>query len=353
MSSPLVSICVPNLNTRSFLEERFDSIFRQTFQDWELFVYDSYSDDGSWEFICEIAKRDKRLRIAQGPREGVYPAWNECLRHTRGDLVYIATSDDSMALDLMEKMVAALEQHPQCELAHCPLKIVDEHGETFAGLSWPESTVFADGVTDFIGKPHVRHAPYDGLTQITGRQVVLAVNQLLIRRSIFSRIGDFSNRWGSVGDFHWEMKAGLVANTIFVPNTWASWRSRPAQATASVDFFSEKHHEKIEEMIRDAVAACENQLPAVVSHQVITSLLDRARDLRTYYSELRERDSVMRRRLFQAGQLCIGPASVRDEILGRFLGRPKWPDNAAEEIRLWLQSLGLQPVVASSLEMTA
>jgi glycosyltransferase involved in cell wall biosynthesis len=47
---PKVSISVPNLNTRPYLPERFETVFDQTFQDWELVVCDSYSDDGSWEF---------------------------------------------------------------------------------------------------------------------------------------------------------------------------------------------------------------------------------------------------------------------------------------------------------------
>src|SRR6185436_8243728 len=119
--TPLVSICVPTLNSLSFLKERFDSIFQQPFQDWELFVYDSYSDDGSWEFIQKVAAGEKRIRTMQGPRKGPYPAWNECLRQTRGELVYIATSDDSMAPDFLEKMAGALEEHSDCEIAHCPL----------------------------------------------------------------------------------------------------------------------------------------------------------------------------------------------------------------------------------------
>src|SRR5215470_560971 len=109
--APLVSICVPNLNTLRFLEERFDTIFNQTFHDWELFVFDSYSDDGSWEFIQELAKKRQRMRTAQGPREGPYPAWNECLRRTTGEYVYFATSDDAMAPEFLEKMVAALDEH--------------------------------------------------------------------------------------------------------------------------------------------------------------------------------------------------------------------------------------------------
>ena len=40
MSQPLVSICLPNLNTRPYLEPRIESILAQTYRNWELIVSD-------------------------------------------------------------------------------------------------------------------------------------------------------------------------------------------------------------------------------------------------------------------------------------------------------------------------
>lgn len=342
---PLVSICVPNLNARPFLVERFQSVLDQSLQDWELFVYDSYSDDGSWELIQDFAKKDSRVRIAQGPREGPYPAWNECLRNTSGKYVYIATSDDSMAPEFLERMVTGLVANPDCDLAHSPVVVVDDRGEAVKDRPWPDITAFADGIGDLASVSHIRRAPYDGLVQLTGRHVVFSITQLLIRRSLFSRIGTFTNRWGSVSDFNWEMKAGLVANTIHVPNTWATWRSHPAQLTARVDGHSADYARKIEEMIQDAVRACERHLPAAVLTGIRSGMLERAKELRTYYSILRgHRDRALARRFFQASQMVIGPKPVRSEIHNRILGRPKWSDNATIEIRQWLESLGLRPL---------
>lgn len=337
--TPLVSICVPNLNTLPFLRERFESIFQQTFNDWELFVYDSHSDDGSWEFIQEVARTDKRVRIAQGPREGPYPAWNECLRQTNGEYVYIATSDDSMSPDFLEKMLGALDKHRQCELAHCKLAIVDERGKTLPKL-WPECTVFADRSPELVETPHVRYAPYNGLLQLTGKHTILSITQVLIRRSIFSRIGDFPNRWGSISDFNWEMKAGLVANMVHVPNTGATWRLHSRQATAAQDFTSAEYFRKIDDMIHDAVLTCEPYLSPAIKGAVTNNVVERARELRAYYRALRQ-FSVLRRRLFQVDQM-LRVKPVRREILGRVLGEPKWTDNAATEIRQWLESVGLQ-----------
>ena len=348
--TPLVSVCVPNLNMRPFLKERFDTIFDQTFQDWELFVYDSFSDDGSWEFIQQLARHEPRMRIAQGPREGVYPAWNACLRETTGEYVYIATSDDTMAPDFLEKMTAALGRHRDCELAHCRLVIADERSADEQGMTWPEGTVFADGIPELLQVPHIRRAPYDGLIQLSGRHAVLSITQLLIRRSIFERVGLFPDRWGSASDFNWEMKAGLVANTVYVPDTWATWRLHPNQATvASRQISPDGYFRKVEDMIRDAVSECKAYLPPVVASG-LDSHVDSTRELRAYYLALRKlRDHRVRRALYQFSRLLAGHTAIRREILGRVLRRPKWTEVSATEIRRWLESLGLKPLAACDL----
>jgi len=105
---PLVSICLPTLNARRFLAPRMASILCQTLTDWELIVCDSYSDDGTWEYFRQF-KDDPRVRLYQVPKEGLYAGWNECLRRCRGEYVYIATADDTMAPECLERMVAALE----------------------------------------------------------------------------------------------------------------------------------------------------------------------------------------------------------------------------------------------------
>jgi glycosyltransferase involved in cell wall biosynthesis len=57
---PAISICLPNLNNRRFLAERLETIFRQTFTDWELVVVDNHSEDGAWHFFQEQAARMPR-----------------------------------------------------------------------------------------------------------------------------------------------------------------------------------------------------------------------------------------------------------------------------------------------------
>ena len=341
---PKVSICVPNLNMRPFLEERFASIFGQSFQDWELLVYDSYSDDGAWEYIRELSIHEKRMRVWQGPRQGTPASWTPCVREACGEYVYIATSDDSMAPDCLEKLVAALEEHSDCDLAHCILVPVDKDGAPLAQRPWPHTTVLAASIPELRHlQRHVRRAPYDGLLHLTGNLVYLSITQLLIRRSLFDRIGGFEAQWGSIGDVNWYMKAGLVANTVFVPDTWATWRAHPTLATASVNSRSAENAQRVEAMILDALLKCESYLAPEVAAGLRHRWLSLTSNMRSYYSGLRIRPNVLNRRLFQASQ--IHKKAVRSEIINRLRGNPTWDARFTAEMRSWLESLGLGPVV--------
>jgi len=172
-----VSILLPNFNNRPYLEERIRTIFGQTYSDWELIIVDNYSDDGAWEFFQELAKTDSRVRISQAPRQGMYANWNNCIRLARGEYVYIATSDDTMAPGFLEKMVTALDEYPECDLAHCKLKIIDENGKPHPTLNWDKfycTTYFGD----IIEQKHIRLAPHDGLLHCGVKTVYTSITQL-------------------------------------------------------------------------------------------------------------------------------------------------------------------------------
>jgi len=338
MDAPLVSVCLPSLNTRPFLQERVDTIIGQTHRNWELIVIDSFSEDGSWEFFEKLEQADRRVSIAQVPR-GLYAAWNRCIERAKGKYVYIATSDDTMALDCLENMVAALEEHEECDLAHCPLVILDKNGAKVDAPEWRDNAIFAFGMPKLMTQMHVRRAPIDGLLHLAGRMVYQSITELLIRRSLFDRIGGFRDTWGAIGDLYWDMKAGLVANTVHVPDTWASWRMYDTQGTASVNYYSVEHEQKVAEMIREAVQECALYLAPEILAGLKNHWLELSSEMRAYYSGLRNRPGFLERRLFQASQ--IRKKTVCAELLGRVSGKPKWPERAPAEIRHWVESLGL------------
>jgi len=342
--NPTVSICVPTLNTRRYLAERFETIFDQSFRDWELLAYDSYSTDGSWEYIKDLSFVDPRIRAWQGPRDGTPGSWTPCLRQARGKYVYVATSDDTMPPDFLRTMVAALDAHPECDLAHCRLRAIDQVGRESEDW-WSRDSIFSRSSGPLTRQRHVRRAPFDGLLHLAGTSVYISITQLLIRRSLFDRIGFFESTWGSIGDFNWSMKAGLAANALHVPDTWGGWRVHVSQATAGVDIGSAAHLHKIEAMIENALEACWDLLPSSIRGRLRREWAPEAQQLRAFHRGIAERQSAGRRRRFVALQLLAGAAPAWRHANSKLFSHASWPDSYCRSVQQWLDSVNFGPAL--------
>ena len=224
---PLVSICLPNLNTRPFLAERMESILSQTVKDWELIICDSYSADGAWEFFQKFTG-DPRIQIHQVPRAGLYAGWNECLRRARGEYIYIATSDDTAQPQLLERLLQPLDRNPAVDLAVCNFQEIDQHSQPvirpprpaqrFLG-EWLETPSLRNGKTEFL-----LHAAFTTTIWVT-------ITSVLFRRRLLQKTGLFRTDLGSGGDEEWSLRAALASDIAFVPDRLATWRIHSAQAT--------------------------------------------------------------------------------------------------------------------------
>lgn len=340
---PKISICLPNLNNRRFLQERLETIFRQTFQDWEIIVVDNFSDDGAWEFFVEQEKKEPRMRISQAPREGMYANWNNCIRMAKGEFVYVATSDDTMPPDCLEKLVAALEQHPECDLAHCPLRKINENGQPIDTQWWATRSIFALSSPTLLTASHVRKAPFDGLLHLGGESVYISITQLLIRRSLFNRIGMFEGRWGSAGDFNWNMRASLVANTAHVPDTWGGWRLHPSQATQQAGGGTLAYRQKIEEMIDHALENTRGKVPADINTLLQNGRRDYFRKRWEFEHAFQERSNLASRIAYLLREMVSGSAMAWCYFGRRISGVRGWPDPPIEVVRQWWDSWNFPP----------
>lgn len=343
MSTPRVSICLPNLNTLPYLPERIATIEAQSFTDWELLVYDSNSTDGAWEFFCELAAKDSRMRIWQGPREGTPASWTPCIREARGEFVYIATSDDTMAYDCIEKMVRALDRNPDCDLAHCPIKIIDENGEPGQDW-WSANSLFVKSSGTLAASYHKRIAPFDGVLCMLGDNVYTSATQLLIRRSLFEKIGYYERFWGAVGDFHWNLRAGLASSTVHVPDTWGGWRVHQTQATAGVGLGSIAHQTKIDDMIENVLYNLDDYVDARYRGANFEPFEKRAREVRCYLREHGQLETVADRRGFVIRQALSGNGLAWRHLASMLPGRTGWPRGANEAVQSWFDHAVLIPL---------
>jgi glycosyltransferase involved in cell wall biosynthesis len=332
---PLVSVLLPNLNSRRFLEERLHTILDQTLTDWELVIVDNYSDDGSWELFQTFAKQDSRFKISQAPREGMYANWNNCLRLARGDYIYIATSDDTMSPDCLETMVSALEAHPECDICHTGLKVIDEEGQEIVGW-WRANLPLP--LHELVSRPHIRLAPYDGILHCAVT-VIISMTQILIRRSVFDKIGIFRTDWGSEGDLEWGIRAGFVCNIVHIPETVATWRVHANQATATVDFSSSAPWARLCGMVNAALPILQQYDPDFYKRINSKRLLFPYRRQQFKYG-FKEQYTWFHKMIFLAKFSVLSPGVVKEFLWERFTGNMLHNDNFTY-IQRELKRLGL------------
>jgi glycosyltransferase involved in cell wall biosynthesis len=261
MKPPLVSVCMPHLNRRPFIEERIETVLRQTCEDWELIIIDSGSDDGSREILERYVTQEPRIRLSQAPRDGIYTNLNRALEVCRGDFIYIAPSDDTMTPHCLERMVDAMQQNPDCGICHCCLEIIDENGVPASGddawENWPMQQFFGD----WADIAHVRQAPHDGLLHFYCGNVYTSLTQLLVRRRVFHQLGVFRTDCGSRADCEWGMRVGLNENVVHVPEKLATWRRHAEQATRPDDLRLATATGEFHRMVRMAIKSLRSRNP--------------------------------------------------------------------------------------------
>lgn len=106
--APLVSVIVPNYNHAPYLRERLESIYGQTYQNIEVILLDDLSTDESCSILSEFAEiypKNTRCHFNSANSGGVFHQWKKGLELARGDLVWIAESDDYCSKNFIEENV--------------------------------------------------------------------------------------------------------------------------------------------------------------------------------------------------------------------------------------------------------
>jgi len=229
----LISICLPTLNAREYLEERIESIFSQSVTDWELIVCDSFSNDGTWEYLQQF-KDDPRVRLHQVPKEGLYAGWNECLRRANGEFIYIATADDTMYPDCLERLTRPLRLHKEVGIAVGGVDLIDQAG-----------VLISSGVRQIhqFLEPHTKNA----WCRIHGDTAFVmltafgwglgSVTGFLFRRSLLdsNKAGFFPIDLSFMGDCEWALRAVLSMDVVWTSHPVATWRQHSGQASKPKD----------------------------------------------------------------------------------------------------------------------
>ncbi|MBE7382498.1 MAG: glycosyltransferase [Leptolyngbya sp. SIO1E4] len=127
-SSPLISVIMPVYNSLRYLDFAIESILQQSFEDFELLIFDDGSTDGSRERLQQYAAKDPRIQLFLREHGGLTLLLNEGLQKSKGKFIARMDSDDIAMKNRFEIQLKFLTQNPDCVAVGSEILRIDPSG---------------------------------------------------------------------------------------------------------------------------------------------------------------------------------------------------------------------------------
>ncbi len=193
---PAVSVVIPTYNRAPLLRRALDSVFGQTFRDFEVLVVDDGSTDDTAATVAGCG--DVRVRyLRQAQNAGVAAARNRGLREARAELVAFLDSDDEWLPDKLALQVALFRDAPE------------DIGLVYTGVE----SVRDDGRRT-IERPRCRG---DVFREMLAANVVHGGgSNVMIRRAVVATVGFFDEQVAAIEDYHYWLRIARFFRIDFV-----------------------------------------------------------------------------------------------------------------------------------------
>lgn len=137
-ADPAVSVVMAAYNGAALIGETLDSLWAQSFRDFEVIVVDDCSTDATLEVLR--ACRDPRLRVIAAERNaGPVRSRNRAFAEARGRYVAGLDQDDICRADRFERQVAYLDARPDIALVAASAAILED-GAITSSIKSPVTT---------------------------------------------------------------------------------------------------------------------------------------------------------------------------------------------------------------------
>ena len=114
---PLVSILMANYNNGKYLKEAIQSVFDQTYTNWEVIIVDDASTDNSWDVIKDLSKKHNNIYSYQNIKNlKVAATKRRATELSNGEICAILDPDDTLLNTAIEKHLAIYLNNPNCSM---------------------------------------------------------------------------------------------------------------------------------------------------------------------------------------------------------------------------------------------
>ena len=219
--SALVSVGLPVVKTH-YLDASLSQCLKQTYKNIEVIIVNNASNEKTKKEIKSVVDgyNDKRIKYYENENAQLpmVENWNKTLSYSEGKYFSLLCDDDKWDVHFLEKMVSLAETHPETNLFHSRVLIINENDKP---IELTTTCYEKEDYLDFI---------YHRIKRLRSQ----FLSDFFVRTSEIKKIGGFiymPDGWGS-DDVTWFTLA-VNGGVAYTPETLYYYRTNPFSYTNS------------------------------------------------------------------------------------------------------------------------
>lgn len=171
----LVTIIIPTFNRANLLQEALNSVFAQTYKNFEIIVVDDGSTDNTKEVLAPLVE-SRAIRYIFQKNQGRSAARNRGIREAVGVFLAFLDSDDLFEPDKLQKQVEFLSRNPGLGLVHGGYTKFDEHNDNlgYRNPEWFSGWIYPDLLLQWL--------------------TLIAIPTVMVPKTVIEEVGGFDER---------------------------------------------------------------------------------------------------------------------------------------------------------------
>lgn len=110
----MISVVIPLYNKEQHIAKTLQSVFAQTYTDYEIVIVNDGSTDNSAAVVKAI--NDPRIRLINQANAGVSSARNKGIKEAKGEYVALLDADDEWKPEYLETIADMIEKYSDCSV---------------------------------------------------------------------------------------------------------------------------------------------------------------------------------------------------------------------------------------------
>jgi glycosyltransferase involved in cell wall biosynthesis len=236
--TPLVSVIIPAYQAARTLGRALDSALNQDYPALEVIVADDGSTDDTRQVVEGYMARDPRVQYLWQANQGIGATRNNAVARARGEYLAMLDADDEWLPGKLQVQVDILQRYSSIGLVFTNSRHVD----VLTGAS----QLFFDLHARALRQLRVEAlSPAGDVFRITGglRQTMyessfINTSTVVLRASIYRRLGGFASAWRGPEDLDLWLRVGQVSDFAYSTRQFAMRHLQSTSGSRLTDIFT-------------------------------------------------------------------------------------------------------------------